>query len=183
MPSIETINIVLAWLTVAGQVSTVILLILFLANKFLKLNFKILDWVSDYAVPFSGIVALIAMGSSLYYSEVAQYAPCLLCWYQRTLMYPQVFLAITAFFLKDKKAAYYIFTLSFLGLMIAIYHTYIQYGGSELFSCGAQASSVSCTERFVFQLNYITIPLMSLTGFALNTTFSLINIFNTKNYV
>ncbi|MFQ5409937.1 MAG: disulfide bond formation protein B, partial [Anaerolineales bacterium] len=33
-------------------------------------------------------VALSAMLGSLYFSEVAGFVPCKLCWYQRILMYP-----------------------------------------------------------------------------------------------
>ncbi len=35
-------------------------------------------------------VALTATAGSLYFSEVAGFPPCALCWYQRIAMYPQV---------------------------------------------------------------------------------------------
>lgn len=32
--------------------------------------------------------SIIAMFGSLYFSEIKQYEPCALCWYQRIIMYP-----------------------------------------------------------------------------------------------
>ena len=34
--------------------------------------------------------SVIAMFGSLYFSEIRQYEPCELCWYQRIVMYPFV---------------------------------------------------------------------------------------------
>ncbi len=36
------------------------------------------------------IVALVAMAGSLFFSEVMELPPCVLCWYQRIAMYPLV---------------------------------------------------------------------------------------------
>ena len=36
------------------------------------------------------LVATLATAGSLYFSEVAGFAPCTLCWYQRIAMYPLV---------------------------------------------------------------------------------------------
>ena len=32
--------------------------------------------------------SIVAMFGSLYFSEIKQYEPCSLCWYQRIIMYP-----------------------------------------------------------------------------------------------
>ena len=34
------------------------------------------------------LAAWLATGGSLFFSEVLHYTPCMLCWYQRILMYP-----------------------------------------------------------------------------------------------
>ncbi|MBI3559387.1 disulfide bond formation protein B, partial [Candidatus Gottesmanbacteria bacterium] len=39
---------------------------------------------------FSWFVATVATAGSLYFSEIARLTPCVLCWYQRILMYPLV---------------------------------------------------------------------------------------------
>ena len=36
------------------------------------------------------LVALVASVGSLFFSEVMEYPPCVLCWYQRIAMYPLV---------------------------------------------------------------------------------------------
>lgn len=37
-------------------------------------------------------VCVVAVAGSLYLSEVLNYEPCKLCWFQRIFMYPQLFL-------------------------------------------------------------------------------------------
>src|SRR6266536_1136501 len=43
-------------------------------------------WGYELWVAF--IVAAIATGGSLFFSEIAHFVPCELCWYQRICMYP-----------------------------------------------------------------------------------------------
>ena len=51
---------------------------------------------SQEALFLAGFVALFAMMASLYLSEIANFIPCKLCWYQRIIMYPLAFLLIFA---------------------------------------------------------------------------------------
>ena len=46
-------------------------------------------------------VALLATAGSLYFSEVANYLPCTLCWYQRIAMYPLVLILGIAVLRRD----------------------------------------------------------------------------------
>lgn len=41
-------------------------------------------------------VAATAMAGSLYFSEVAGFVPCVLCWYQRIAMYPLAIILLIA---------------------------------------------------------------------------------------
>ena len=44
------------------------------------------------------VVAIVATLGSLYFSEIRHFVPCVLCWYQRILMYPLVpILAVATF--------------------------------------------------------------------------------------
>ena len=45
-----------------------------------------LDWSLLFA---AWMVALLATAGSLFFSYVMEFAPCVLCWYQRIFMYPQ----------------------------------------------------------------------------------------------
>ena len=51
--------------------------------------------------------SVIAMFGSLYFSEIRQYEPCELCWYQRILMYPFVVILGIATVKKDYKISLY----------------------------------------------------------------------------
>jgi len=142
-------------------------------NKFLK-------FVSGKEIILSLIVALTATLGSLYFSEVAGFQPCTLCWYQRILMYPLVLILGVALF-RSKKVSdpeglrpgrdvwNYVLPLSISGLLIAGYHYYYQITGNPLLPCSTIGFSVSCSERFFTYFGYITIPWMSLSAFILIT--------------
>ncbi|NCS99887.1 disulfide bond formation protein B [Candidatus Parcubacteria bacterium] len=119
----------------------------------------------------SFIVALIAMSGSLFYSGVAGFTPCTLCWYQRILMYPHVILLGVALWKEDKRIMDYLIALSTLGVFVSGYHYLLQIGILAPLPCSAIGYSVSCTKTFVMSLGYITIPMMSLTAFLLIVTF------------
>ena len=54
------------------------------------------DEVAGGAVGLAWLVAAVAMSGSLYFSEVAGFTPCRLCWAQRACMYPLVVLLAVA---------------------------------------------------------------------------------------
>ncbi len=153
-------------LTVIAQVATVALLIslVFLTRR----AKKFLTFFGKHAILLSFIVVLVSTLGSLFYSEIAGFTPCKLCWYQRILMYPQVLLLGMAFWKKDKRIADYSIMLSVLGGAIALYHYLLQRGAvSEILPCSAVGYSVSCAKSFVMTYGYITIPMMALSAFAL----------------
>ncbi|AWR87687.1 disulfide bond formation protein B [Meiothermus taiwanensis] len=71
---------------------------------------------------FAWLVALVATLGSLYYSEVRNFIPCTLCWYQRIAMYPLVFILGIATWRNDPHIRPYALTLSLLGLFWSSYH-------------------------------------------------------------
>jgi disulfide bond formation protein DsbB len=71
---------------------------------------------------FAWLVALVATLGSLYYSEVRNFIPCTLCWYQRIAMYPLVFMLGIATWRNDPQIRPYALTLSLLGLFWSSYH-------------------------------------------------------------
>lgn len=126
---------------------------------------KIIHFCSYHAIILALIVATTATLGSLFYSEVAKFTPCELCWWQRILMYPQVVILAISLWYKDRAAVRYCLGLSIIGAMIAGYHYLLQLGLTSGLSCSAIGYSVSCVQNFVLQFGYITIPLMSLTAF------------------
>ena len=70
---------------------------------------------------------LVATLGSLFFSEVMNFVPCELCWYQRIFMYPIVFILTTGILLRDKRIVFYALPLCVIGLTISIYHNLLYY--------------------------------------------------------
>jgi disulfide bond formation protein DsbB len=114
---------------------------------------------------FVWIVALLSTLGSLFFSEVMKLPPCVLCWYQRIAMYPIVILAPIALLTNESTSIMkYLFSLALFGLFIALYHNLLYYGvlSESLTPC---KEGISCTSRQIVWLGFVTIPLLSLTGF------------------
>jgi len=111
-------------------------------------------------------VALTAMLSSLYFSEVLHYPPCVLCWYQRIFMYPLVGILGIGIYFKDKYLYHNVLLLSSVGLLISLYHNLLYY--KILPEAAAPCLlGVSCTTKFIEWFGFITIPFLSSVAFAL----------------
>ena len=123
--------------------------------------------VGTHALLLAFLTGLFATALSLFYSEIAGFQPCTICWYQRIFMYPQVILLGVALVKKEDVILDYALSLASAGTLFSLYHNYIYYGGASLFPCTAFGLGVSCVRRYVWELGYITIPLMSLTSFLL----------------
>lgn len=120
--------------------------------------------LAKHAVWLAFVVSLSATLLSLYYSEIAHFAPCKLCWYQRIFLFPQPILFGIAIW-KKLPIVTYSLALSVIGALIAAYHTALQFDIAPSLPCTKEA--VSCTQRFILEYGYITIPTMSLTAFLL----------------
>ena len=64
-----------------------------------------------YELWLAFLVAALATGGSLYFSEIAHYVPCELCWYQRICMYPLAITTLLAAFADDDRVARYLLPL------------------------------------------------------------------------
>jgi disulfide bond formation protein DsbB len=112
-------------------------------------------------------VALASTVGSLYYSEVAGFVPCSLCWYQRIFMYPLVPLLALALIRRDPEIWPYGATLAVVGLAIALYHVTIQF--QPALDVGACGTGVPCTARYLAVFGFVSIPVMASGGFLLLT--------------
>src|SRR3990167_10532785 len=176
--SVFVVNRFLSLLTVLGDIFIIFFLLLFfffLIRGKLKSVKKIsfLKFLSRFSFHFALIVALLATLGSLFYSEIAKFTPCTLCWYQRILMYPQVILLGRAFLKKDRNIIPYSIILSGIGAVIALYHYLLQINIVPSIGCQVVGYSSSCSQTFVMEFGYITIPMMSLTAFLLIIAFLL----------
>ncbi len=110
-------------------------------------------------------IALLATLGSLYFSEVADFVPCRLCWFQRIAMYPLAVLLLVGAVRRDVRGAV-LYGLAFpvVGAGVAIYHIYIENNpGAESAGCRATAP---CSTKWIDEFGYVTIPTLALTAFA-----------------
>ena len=120
---------------------------------------------NDILLYLAWVIALLSIVGSLFFSEVMQLPPCVLCWYQRIAMYPLVLIIGTGIILRDKRMKIYALPLALAGLAVAIYHNLIYYGfiPESITPC---TEGVPCNAVQIELLGFITIPLMGLGGFA-----------------
>lgn len=112
-------------------------------------------------------VAVVATAGSLWFSEGADFIPCRLCWFQRIFMYPLVIVLLVGAILKDRRAFWYAIPLPVIGLLISVYHVYIEQNPeAESQGCKVQ-SAVPCSFRWIDKFGYVTIPVLAGSAFAL----------------
>ncbi len=127
------------------------------------------DDASDLTRPalwLAWLVALVATVGSLIYSEVVNFEPCLLCWYQRIAMYPMAVVLLVGAIRREAVVKFYALPLALVGLGISIWHYLIQTFPS--LSSGASCDpDVPCSAKYVDVFGFISIPFMAGAGFTL----------------
>jgi disulfide bond formation protein DsbB len=110
-------------------------------------------------------VALVATLGSLYLSEIANFPPCRLCWYQRIAMYPLVPVLAMAIWRRDAGVRFYAIPLAVIGGLISTYHVVLE--RFPTLESGVCEAANPCTLIWVRRFGYLTIPTMALSAFAL----------------
>ncbi len=159
-PLVETLNFYLALGGIAGFLLAVILIIDQKREQVLK------KYIEQFGLHFALFVSGASAVTALVYSEVFDFVPCGLCWLERIFLFPQVFLLLGALYFKDKLVARYGIILSSIGFVIALYHHYLQMGGTQFVKCPA-AGTVDCAKRIMFEFDFVTFPLLAAAGFTL----------------
>jgi disulfide bond formation protein DsbB len=110
------------------------------------------------------LVSASALGS-IFFSHIMDFAPCVLCWYQRIFLFPLVIILATGLFPFDKRVIVYSLPLAIIGWFIALYHNLLYSGiiPQELQPC---SKGVSCTEKYIDLFGFLTIPMLSLISFS-----------------
>ena len=110
------------------------------------------------------IVSLVATLGSLFFSDVMQYTPCSLCWYQRIFMYPLVLIFIANLLYPDDSVYKYAMPVVVVGLIIAFYHNLLVWGivSEDISPC---RSGVPCSVKYIDWFGFINIQLLSLVAF------------------
>jgi disulfide bond formation protein DsbB len=116
-------------------------------------------WARDVALPVATAIALVTTLGSLYYSEVAGYPPCTLCWYQRIAIYPQVIILGVAALRRDRAVWLTSVPLAAIGMALSVWHVVIERYPALAGPCDP---SNPCTIKWVEEFGFLTIPTMAL---------------------
>ena len=127
---------------------------------------------------FAFLVSLTATLGRLFFSEIMNFIPCSLCWYQRIFMYSLVFLFLTNLLFPDDKIFKYSISLAVFGWIISIYHNLLMFGiiPEKLSPC---VQGVPCSTQYINWLGFINIPLLSFFAYT-TILILLLKIKNTK---
>lgn len=124
------------------------------------------DAEADWNILFAcWVIVAVSTAGSLFFSHVMEFAPCVLCWYQRIFLFPLVLILAAGLFPLDRKVVKYSLPLAAAGLLTAVYHNLL-YAGFIPKSIRPCAKGVSCTEEYISLFGFLSIPMMSLLAFA-----------------
>lgn len=122
--------------------------------------------ISNWTILFAcWIVVSISTLGSLFFSEIMEFPPCVLCWYQRICMFPLVLILLVGLFPFDKSIVKYALPLAIVGWCFAFYH-YLLYSGFIPESVQPCSQGVSCSETYIDLFGFLTIPMLSLISFS-----------------
>ncbi len=122
-------------------------------------------YVQRWGLATAFIIGVVATILTLVYSELFGILPCGFCWLERMALYPQLLLIGGAVYFRDRVLMpRYGIILSTTGLLISVYHHYIQMGGSQFIAC--PSAGADCAKRFMFEYGFVTFPLLSAVLFA-----------------
>ncbi len=130
-------------------------------------------WFERSSLYIALLAAWIAMLGSLYFSEVAHYIPCTLCWYQRILMYPQTLILAIGLVRRDENTPLFVLPFSILGIGVSTYHVLLE--KTDWFSGVATCQvGVPCTVIWINWFGFLTIPFLALIAFLVITIMAIL---------
>jgi disulfide bond formation protein DsbB len=163
---VDTITTLAGIATLAVAALVLGLALLWLAARFSpaagRFQGRLIGFFGSQSLWLAWLVAVVATAGSLYYSEVAGFEPCSLCWYQRIAVYPLVVILLVGAVTRDRFVARYALPLTIAGSILAVYNYLVQlFPGIEV----ACSTAKSCSEVDVEAFGWLTMPLMSLVSF------------------
>jgi disulfide bond formation protein DsbB len=123
----------------------------------------VLHSLGDAAVWLASVVAVVATGGSLWFSERQNLVPCTLCWYQRIAMYSLAVVLFVGALRRDAGVRWYAVPLAAAGAVISTYHYLIEWNPQwEGTSCDV---AVPCSVPYFREFGFVSLSLMALCGF------------------
>ncbi|MEW6514158.1 MAG: disulfide bond formation protein B [Pseudomonadota bacterium] len=111
------------------------------------------------------IIAASATLGALFFGEVMQLPPCLLCWYQRIFMFPLALILPLGLAPYDRNIIRYALPLAVIGWGIAVFHQLLVAGWvpRDFEPC---ARGVPCSKTVLELFGFLTIPWLSIAAFS-----------------
>ncbi|MDO8582838.1 MAG: disulfide bond formation protein B [bacterium] len=162
-PAVEFLTQALSIFTILAEVAIIAIAVSAVFRK--KGEWVLHRFLRVHAPAIAFFISLFAVLASLFYSEVAGFAPCSLCWVQRVFMFPLPFILLYAWLKGSRRTEGIVILAALVGSAVAAYNWFIQVGGNAFIPCPTNGES--CAKIFFIMFGYVTIPVMSLTAFAL----------------
>jgi disulfide bond formation protein DsbB len=166
---VSTVTFLYGLLAIAGILFLIWFAVMAVAARFSDDAEDGLDQLRERLEPhvlwMAFVVALLAMLGSLYFSEIAHYEPCRLCWYQRIGMYPLVLILGIAAWKRDTGVRIYAIPLAAIGAVISTYHYFLEW--FPQIDTGGCSIVAPCTQVWFREFGFISLPLLALIAFLL----------------
>ena len=127
----------------------------------------LIDWLGATSRHIALLATWIATCGSLFFSEVLRWQPCVLCWYQRILMYPLAILLAIGIVRRDRGLHVYVLPFSIAGIGVSLYHYLLI--KTDWLPPPACTVGVPCTVDYLNWFGFINIPFLALTAFLIIT--------------
>jgi disulfide bond formation protein DsbB len=168
----DTVQIFSAVLAVAVLAVGVITIVGVLLRTRMTWAASWVEAMDDIALWAISAVATGTMLGSLYFSEIAGFAPCELCWYQRIGIYPVAIMSWIALVRRDRRLGPYWIGLSLAGIAVSIYHYLLEWF-PEITS-SVCSMDVPCTTVWFREFGFVTLAFMAGSAFIFVIAMSLV---------
>ena len=111
------------------------------------------------------LIATVSTLGALFFGEVMQLPPCVLCWYHRICMFPLVLILPVGLFPLERKVVRYALPLAGIGWLFAVFHVLLIAGviPESIKPC---TQGVPCSEKVIEWFGFVTIPLLAVVAFS-----------------
>jgi disulfide bond formation protein DsbB len=167
---VEVANTFFTILTLLANAAVVIAIVLALlalaSNRARQFAGGVVDAVGPSAPLMAWLVATVATLGSLYYSLIADFVPCELCWYQRICMYPLAVILLVGVLRREGAVRWYAAAFVIVGAPLSLYHWLVERvpAFAESSSCSVVAP---CTAPYFEKLGFVTLAWMCMSSFLL----------------
>jgi disulfide bond formation protein DsbB len=178
MDHVDVANTFFTILTLLANAVVIVAIVLALgalvSHRMRRLGAAAVAAVGPSARVLAWLVATVATLGSLYYSEIANFVPCRLCWYQRICMYPLAVILLVGLLLRDRRVRWYAMPFVVVGAPVSLYHWLVE--RVDFFAKGSSCSvEAPCTVPWFEELGYVTLAFMALSAFLLIGTLLLVD--------